>query len=110
MIRLLSIAERNYLALALLLAVLILNYVDAMLTNSVHSWAKAIDIEGSIEANPLMRPFVGTWMLQLKILVPLGLIWAGHRFRGIPYEWPLLLLALAMGSICLWNLWEMGLL
>jgi hypothetical protein len=53
---------------------LALNAADAYVTNYGQRMASAAGVSGTIEKNPFLQPFVGTWLLMLKGLVILALV------------------------------------
>jgi len=73
-----------------------LNFIDVVLTN------KLVD-EGSTEANVLLKPFAGSWLLLLKILFAFAVIFIVRIFKRFSIRNVLFVLCIIMAGVCGWN-------
>lgn len=89
---------------------LCLNVVDALLTNRACAMLESAGLGGKMaEANPILQPLAGSWMLVVKGFLALVLMVVATRFAKIPMRRMLIWACLALGIICIWNAKSIGL-
>jgi len=94
-----------------LLLFLGLNVVDTMLTNRAHAMLESVGINGKMaEANLILQPLVGSWLLVLKGAFALVIMVGINRVARIPLRRMLVWACLALAIVCLWNAKSIGIL
>jgi hypothetical protein len=94
-----------------LLLFLGLNVVDTMLTNRAHAMLESVGISGkTAEANLILQPLVGSWLLVLKGAFALVIMVGINRVARIPLRRMLVWACLALAIVCLWNAKSIGIL
>ena len=94
-----------------LLLFLGLNVVDTMLTNRAHAMLESVGINGKMaEANLILQPLVGSWLLVLKGAFALVIMVGINRFARVPLRRMLVWACLALAIVCLWNAKSIGIL
>jgi len=89
---------------------LCLNVVDAFLTNRACAMLESAGLEGKMaEANPILQPLAGSWILMAKGFLALVLMVAANRFAKIPMRRMLIWACLALTLVCIWNAGSIGL-
>jgi hypothetical protein len=92
-----------------LLLFLSLNIADSILTNKAHAMLELAGLEGKMaEANLILRPLAGSWLLLLKGAFALIIILAFNKLTGMPVRKVIQLACLALGIICIWNARSIG--
>ena len=93
-----------------LLLFLSLNIADSILTNKAHAMLESAGLEGTMaEANLILRPLAGSWLLVLKGAFALIVILVFDKLTGIPIRKIIQLACLVLGIICIWNAKSIGL-
>ena len=88
-----------------------LNVVDTMLTNRAHAMLESVGISGKMaEANLILQPLVGSWLLVLKGAFALVIMVGINRVARIPLRRMLVWACLALAIVCLWNAKSIGIL
>ena len=88
-----------------------LNVVDTMLTNRAHAMLESVGINGKMaEANLILQPLVGSWLLVLKGAFALVIMVGINRVARIPLRRMLVWACLALAIVCLWNAKSIGIL
>jgi hypothetical protein len=94
-----------------LLLFLALNVVDTMLTNRAHAMLESVGLNGKmVEANIILQPLVGSWMLVLKGAVALVIMVGVNKVARVPLRRLLIWSCLALAIVCLWNARSIGIL
>jgi hypothetical protein len=94
-----------------LLLFLSLNVVDTLLTNRAHAMLESVGLNGKMaEANIILQPLVGSWLLVLKGAVALIIMVGINRVTRIPLRRMLVWACFALAIVCLWNAKSIGLL
>ena len=94
-----------------LLLFLGLNIVDTLLTNRAHAMLESVGLDGKMaEANLILQPLVGSWLLVLKGAVALVIMVGINKVARIPIRRMLIWACLALAIVCLWNAKSIGIL
>ena len=94
-----------------LLLFLGLNIVDTLLTNRAHAMLESVGLDGKMaEANLILQPLVGSWLLVLKGAVALVIMVGINKVARIPLRRMLVWACLALAIVCLWNAKSIGIL
>ena len=94
-----------------LLLFLGLNVVDTLLTNRAHAMLESVGLNGKMaEANIILQPLVGSWLLVLKGAVALVIMVGINRVARVPLRRMLVWACLALAIVCLWNAKSIGIL
>jgi len=89
---------------------LCLNVVDALLTNRAYALLESAGLEGRLaEANPILQPLAGSWIIMAKGFLALVVMVVANRFAKIPMRRMLIWASLALVLICIWNAKSIGL-
>ena len=89
---------------------LCLNVVDAFLTNRACALLQSAGLEGKMaEANPVLQPLAGSWIIMMKGFLALAVMVVANRFAKIPLRRMLIWACLALVLICIWNARSIGL-
>jgi len=87
-----------------------LNVVDALLTNRAYAMLESAGLEGKMaEANPILQPLAGSWVIMAKGFLALVVMVVASRFANIPMRRMLVWGCLALVIICIWNAKSIGL-
>jgi hypothetical protein len=71
---------------------------------------ESVGLEGKMaEANPILQPLAGSWVIALKGFPALLIMVAASRYAGIPMRRMLRWACLALAVICIWNAKSIGL-
>jgi hypothetical protein len=93
-----------------LLLFLSLNIADSILTNKAHAMLELAGLEGKMaEANLILRPLAGSWLLVFKGAFALIIILGFNKLSGIPLRRIMQWACFALGIICIWNAKSIGL-
>jgi len=94
-----------------LLLFLALNVVDTMLTNRANAMLESVGLNGKMaEANIILQPLVGSWLLVLKGAVALVIMVGVNKVAKVPLRRLLIWACLALAIVCLWNARSIGIL
>jgi len=94
-----------------LLLFLSLNVVDTLLTNRAHAMLESVGLNGKMaEANIILQPLVGSWLLVLKGAVALVIMVGINRVARVPLRRMLVWACFALAIVCLWNAKSIGIL
>ena len=94
-----------------LLLFLSLNVVDTLLTNRAHAMLESVGLNGKMaEANVILQPLVGSWMLVLKGAFALVIMVGINKVARVPLRRMLVWACLALAIVCLWNAKSIGIL
>lgn len=89
---------------------LCLNVVDAVLTNRAYAMLESAGLEGKMaEANPILQPLAGSWMIMSKGFLALVVMVVASKFANISMRRVLIWACLALVLICIWNAKSIGL-
>ena len=88
-----------------------LNVVDTTLTNRANAMLESVGLNGKMaEANLILQPLVGSWMLVLKGAIALVIMVGINRVARVPLKRMLVWACLALAIVCLWNAKSIGIL
>jgi len=88
---------------------LCLNGVDVLLTNRAYDLFEAAGFAGKmVEANPMLQPLAGSWMLVVKGFLALVIMVGASRFAKVSMKVMLIWACLALLIICIWNAKSVG--
>lgn len=94
-----------------LLLFLALNVVDTMLTNRANAMLDSVGLNGKMaEANIMLQPLVGSWLLVLKGAVALVIMVGANKVARVPLRRLLIWACFALAIVCLWNARSIGIL
>lgn len=94
-----------------LLLFLALNFVDTLLTNMAHAMLESVGLNGKMaEANIILQPLVGSWLLVLKGAVALVIMVGVNKVARVPRRRMLIWACFALAIVCLWNAGSIGIL
>lgn len=89
---------------------LCLNVVDVLLTNRAYAMLESAGLVGKMaEANPILQPLAGSWILVVKGFLALVVMVVANRFTKMPMRRMLIWACLALLIICIWNAKSIGL-
>ena len=89
---------------------LCLNVVDVLLTNRACAMLESAGLAGRMaEANPILQPLAGSWVIVAKGFLALVVMAVANRFARIPMKRMLIWACLALALICIWNAKSIGL-
>lgn len=93
-----------------LILYLCLNVVDVLLTNRAYAMLESAGLAGEMaEANPILQPLAGSWLLVVKGFLALVVMVVANRFAKTSMRGMLIWACLALLIICIWNAKSIGL-
>ena len=85
--------------------------MDTLLTNRAYAMLESVGFNGKIaEANIILQPLVGSWLLVLKGAVALVIMVGVNKVARVLLRRMLILTCLALAIVCLWNARSIGIL
>ena len=94
-----------------LLLFLALNVVDTLLTNRAHAMLESVGLNGKMaEANIILQPLVGSWLLVLKGAVALVIMVVVNKVARVSLGRMLIWACFALSIVYLWNARSIGIL
>jgi hypothetical protein len=94
-----------------LLIFLGLNLADTLLTNRAHAMLESVGLDGKMaEANIILQPLVGSWLLMLKGAFALVIMVGINKVAKVSLRKMLVWACLALAIVCLWNAKSIGIL
>ena len=94
-----------------LLLFLALNVVDTLLTNRAHAMLESVGFNGKMaEANIILQPLVGSWLLVLKGAVALVIMVGVNKVARVSLRRMLIWACFALAIVYLWNARSIGIL